>query len=174
MGMVEVVSMAQVSAQRGLKLWVMSHVQLELRPGSHDLWWKPWVPSQILTNRSFCAKRNNGPLITLGSFSAIIRQQPSSPSLQVQPGFVEDLVTPCYVGYLSIIQRNSERMLRRARHLGCQLRPHMKTHKTLQGGGCWWFLGARFEGLLKWRISPLWMVYFMENPSETDNLSVIM
>lgn len=43
-------------------------------------------------------------------------------------------MTPCYVGYLSIIQRNSERMLRRAQQLGCQLRPHMKTHKTIQGG----------------------------------------
>eukprot|EP00438_Fugacium_kawagutii_P013045 Skav208338 [mRNA] locus=scaffold1961:411692:420858:+ [translate_table: standard] len=47
---------------------------------------------------------------------------------------VEALDTPCYVGYLSVIQRNSAQMLRRAQDLGCQLRPHMKTHKTLQGG----------------------------------------
>eukprot|EP00913_Durusdinium_trenchii_P019094 g17944.t1 len=47
---------------------------------------------------------------------------------------VSELVTPCYIGYKSVIQRNSERMLQRAKQLGCQLRPHMKTHKTIQGG----------------------------------------
>ena len=54
---------------------------------------------------------------------------------------VEDLVTPCYVGYLSVIQRNAERMLQRAKHLGCQLRPHMKTHKTIEGAFCGVFFG---------------------------------
>ncbi|CAK9086546.1 unnamed protein product [Durusdinium trenchii] len=55
-------------------------------------------------------------------------------SAQSTPKDVSELVTPCYIGYKSVIQRNSERMLQRAKQLGCQLRPHMKTHKTIQGG----------------------------------------
>lgn len=47
---------------------------------------------------------------------------------------VADLQTPCYILYKSILERNARRMLDRAAHLGCMLRPHMKTHKTLQGG----------------------------------------
>eukprot|EP00434_Breviolum_minutum_P016251 symbB.v1.2.014321.t1/scaffold1020.1/size145545/9 len=50
------------------------------------------------------------------------------------PRTIDDLATPCYIGYLPVIQRNCERMLQRAHSLGCQLRPHMKTHKTIQGG----------------------------------------
>ncbi|CAJ1333100.1 unnamed protein product [Effrenium voratum] len=46
---------------------------------------------------------------------------------------VDDLPTPCYVGYRSVIARNAERMLSRAKDLGCKLRPHMKTHKTAEG-----------------------------------------
>ncbi|CAE7866611.1 dthadh [Symbiodinium microadriaticum] len=47
---------------------------------------------------------------------------------------VDDLVTPCYVAYHAVVLRNAEQMLARARRLGCRLRPHMKTHKTLEGG----------------------------------------
>lgn len=47
---------------------------------------------------------------------------------------VADLQTPCYILYRSILERNAQRMLDRAAHLGCMLRPHMKTHKTLQAG----------------------------------------
>ena len=47
---------------------------------------------------------------------------------------VESLRTPCYVLDLKVACANAERMLARAEKLGVQLRPHMKTHKTLQGG----------------------------------------
>lgn len=47
---------------------------------------------------------------------------------------VDDLQTPCYVAYHAVVLRNAEHMLARAKRLGCRLRPHMKTHKTLEGG----------------------------------------
>eukprot|EP01062_Namystynia_karyoxenos_P051504 TRINITY_DN40501_c0_g1_i1.p2 TRINITY_DN40501_c0_g1~~TRINITY_DN40501_c0_g1_i1.p2 ORF type:complete len:425 (+),score=121.53 TRINITY_DN40501_c0_g1_i1:72-1277(+) len=43
------------------------------------------------------------------------------------------LRTPCLVLHLEVARRNAERMLRRAAALGCALRPHVKTHKTLEG-----------------------------------------
>eukprot|EP00931_Biecheleriopsis_adriatica_P108924 TRINITY_DN83195_c0_g1_i1.p1 TRINITY_DN83195_c0_g1~~TRINITY_DN83195_c0_g1_i1.p1 ORF type:complete len:416 (-),score=87.95 TRINITY_DN83195_c0_g1_i1:36-1283(-) len=81
-----------------------------------------------------------------------IRKRPASLSVQesvsaTQPSWsdvdsqggerevtVENLRTPCYVAYRSVVERNAERMLARAKELGCVLRPHMKTHKTLEGG----------------------------------------
>lgn len=85
----------------------------------------------------FCSKK------TLQTFLGFFLK-PTTGGLNPQvPQTIDDLVTPCYIGYLSVIQRNCERMLQRAHSLGCQLRPHMKTHKTIQGpwdkeGGNWW------------------------------------
>lgn len=85
----------------------------------------------------FCSKKT---LHTLKGFFL----KPTTGGLNPQvPRTIDDLVTPCYIGYLPVIQRNCERMLQRAHSLGCQLRPHMKTHKTIQGtwdpeGGNWW------------------------------------
>lgn len=47
---------------------------------------------------------------------------------------VDGLQTPCYLLYKHVLERNAQRMLDRAAQLGCVLRPHMKTHKTLEGG----------------------------------------
>ena len=77
----------------------------------------------FLTNKPFVLR-----ILETTALTTSVVQQPTA-----QVRSVEDLVTPCYVGYKSIIQRNSERMLRQAQMLGCQLRPHMKTHKTIQG-----------------------------------------
>jgi D-serine deaminase-like pyridoxal phosphate-dependent protein len=46
---------------------------------------------------------------------------------------IEALRTPCYVLDIDIATKNAATMLDRARSLGCKLRPHVKTHKTLQG-----------------------------------------
>ena len=47
---------------------------------------------------------------------------------------VSGLRTPAYLLYLDVATRNADRMLARAERLGCALRPHVKTHKTLEGG----------------------------------------
>ena len=92
----------------------------------------------------FCSKK------TLQTFLGFFLK-PTTGGLNPQvPQTVDDLVTPCYIGYLPVIQRNCERMLQRAHSLGCQLRPHMKTHKTIQGtwdkeGGNWWDMGCLFR-----------------------------
>eukprot|EP01064_Diplonema_japonicum_P005313 TRINITY_DN13586_c0_g1_i1.p1 TRINITY_DN13586_c0_g1~~TRINITY_DN13586_c0_g1_i1.p1 ORF type:complete len:366 (+),score=103.34 TRINITY_DN13586_c0_g1_i1:510-1607(+) len=41
--------------------------------------------------------------------------------------------TPCYVMDVDIAKRNAQRMLKRAEDAGCELRPHVKTHKTVEG-----------------------------------------
>ena len=46
---------------------------------------------------------------------------------------VEDLRTPCLVCYHSVLERNAATMADRAASLGCRLRPHFKTVKTLEG-----------------------------------------
>ena len=48
--------------------------------------------------------------------------------------------------HLLIAQRNARRMLQRARALGCVLRPHVKTHKTLEGG--WLQTGGSCRGIV--------------------------
>ncbi|TNN48205.1 D-threo-3-hydroxyaspartate dehydratase [Liparis tanakae] len=42
------------------------------------------------------------------------------------------LCTPALVVDLDKVKRNAERMIDRCQNLGVQLRPHMKTHKTLE------------------------------------------
>lgn len=45
--------------------------------------------------------------------------------------FIKDLCTPALIIDLDKMTRNAEGMLERFHKLGVQLRPHMKTHKTL-------------------------------------------
>eukprot|EP00762_Andalucia_godoyi_P007963 ANDGO_03470.mRNA.1 D-serine dehydratase len=47
---------------------------------------------------------------------------------------MEDLDTPAFVVRLEVCQRNCERMLETARQNGVKLRPHVKTHKTVELG----------------------------------------
>ncbi|XP_019385331.1 PREDICTED: uncharacterized protein LOC109306434 [Crocodylus porosus] len=47
---------------------------------------------------------------------------------------VAELPTPAFVVDEAVARRNAERMLQRCGALGLRLRPHMKTHKTLEGG----------------------------------------
>ena len=44
---------------------------------------------------------------------------------------VRDLDSPCMIVYESIVRQNCQAMLDRCKALGVQLRPHMKTHKTV-------------------------------------------
>eukprot|EP00117_Sycon_ciliatum_P020539 scpid85058/ scgid4523/ D-serine dehydratase; D-serine deaminase len=46
---------------------------------------------------------------------------------------VRDLDSPCMIVYESIVRQNCQAMLDRCKALGVQLRPHMKTHKTVEG-----------------------------------------
>ncbi|MCI4383735.1 hypothetical protein PGIGA_G00029890 [Pangasianodon gigas] len=46
--------------------------------------------------------------------------------------FTKDLCTPAFTVDLDIVRRNSDAMLDRFLRLGVQLRPHMKTHKTIE------------------------------------------
>ncbi len=45
--------------------------------------------------------------------------------------FIRDLCTPALIIDLDKVNRNAQGMLERFHKLGPQLRPHMKTHKTL-------------------------------------------
>lgn len=45
--------------------------------------------------------------------------------------FTRDLCTPAFIVDLDIVKRNAQAMHERFQKLGVQLRPHMKTHKTL-------------------------------------------
>nr|XP_056713488.1 D-serine dehydratase-like [Euleptes europaea] len=47
---------------------------------------------------------------------------------------VEDLPTPAFTVDLDVVKRNTQEMAERFRALGVNLRPHMKTHKSLEGG----------------------------------------
>ena len=46
---------------------------------------------------------------------------------------IQTLRTPAYVCYRDVMERNIETMSKRAASLGCVLRPHVKTTKTLEG-----------------------------------------
>ncbi|ESO88027.1 hypothetical protein LOTGIDRAFT_219658 [Lottia gigantea] len=51
-----------------------------------------------------------------------------------QPKTIQELLTPCFVVDKLILNRNAEKMLHTSKSLGVQLRPHMKTQKTLEIG----------------------------------------
>jgi hypothetical protein len=46
---------------------------------------------------------------------------------------MEALRTPALLIDVDVAERNASRMLDHARRLGCRLRPHVKTHKTVEG-----------------------------------------
>ena len=47
---------------------------------------------------------------------------------------IEELPSPSFIVDINKVKRNCERMKRRCDSLGVKLRPHMKTHKTLEAG----------------------------------------
>ena len=65
------------------------------------------------------------------------RQPPADPRLALAaPGQgrpLTSLRTPCLVMDLAVAEKNADEMLQRAASLQCALRPHVKTHKTLEG-----------------------------------------
>ena len=73
--------------------------------------------------------------------SRFLRRAPAAVRARVQSSAAEqsqhaktidDLRTPALCCYPSVMEANAEAMLERARRLGCVLRPHVKTAKTLQ------------------------------------------
>ncbi|XP_072324244.1 D-serine dehydratase isoform X2 [Scyliorhinus torazame] len=50
----------------------------------------------------------------------------------VSVGSVQQLLTPAFTVDIQKVENNATRMIERCRALGVQLRPHMKTHKTLE------------------------------------------
>ena len=50
------------------------------------------------------------------------------------PHALRDARTPCYVVDVAKVRSNVAAMQRRAAALGCALRPHLKTHKTIEAG----------------------------------------
>ena len=50
------------------------------------------------------------------------------------PKSENDLDTPCFIVDLEKTKKNCEKMREIAKNAGCDLRPHMKTHKTLEIG----------------------------------------
>lgn len=45
---------------------------------------------------------------------------------------LEDLATPCFLLYQDRLEANCRAMVQRAKQLGVKLRPHVKTHKTIE------------------------------------------
>jgi D-serine deaminase-like pyridoxal phosphate-dependent protein len=45
---------------------------------------------------------------------------------------LHDLVTPCLIVYKDVLRRNCVAMSEKANKLGVSLRPHVKTHKTIE------------------------------------------
>ena len=48
--------------------------------------------------------------------------------------FEHDFETPCFVVDLDKVEKNCAKMTEIAKNAGCDLRPHMKTHKTIEIG----------------------------------------
>ncbi|KAK0134528.1 D-threo-3-hydroxyaspartate dehydratase [Merluccius polli] len=57
---------------------------------------------------------------------------PGAGSMEGDP--ITELCTPAMVVDVDTVRRNAQRMIDRCQELGVQLRPHMKTHKTLECG----------------------------------------
>ena len=47
------------------------------------------------------------------------------------PKTIADLETPCFLVDIDVVKRNCQRMIDRCQKFGVELRPHMKTHKTV-------------------------------------------
>ncbi|XP_053386323.1 D-threo-3-hydroxyaspartate dehydratase-like [Mercenaria mercenaria] len=50
------------------------------------------------------------------------------------PKTIHELETPCMLVDIDKVKRNCQRMTDRCKEMGVELRPHMKTHKTKEGG----------------------------------------
>lgn len=91
----------------------------------------------------------------------LLKVQPSEQSIQVLRAFsdlshyvrmpisangtrLKDLATPAFVINRNVLEKNCQRALDRARHHGMKLRPHIKTHKTIEGA----FVQATGLGLI--------------------------
>jgi D-serine deaminase-like pyridoxal phosphate-dependent protein len=70
--------------------------------------------------------------VTKWTESGIGHSAPSAAPPRGVERTAEDLRTPALVVSLPVVQRNATRMLARAAALGCALRPHVKTHKTVE------------------------------------------
>eukprot|EP00049_Salpingoeca_infusionum_P002849 m.60531 g.60531 ORF g.60531 m.60531 type:complete len:379 (-) comp11821_c0_seq1:98-1234(-) len=81
---------------------------------------------------------------------------------------VSDLVTPCVLVYESIAQRNANTMLKRAETLGVKIRPHVKTHKTIEGALMQ--TGGRASGIV---VSTLAEATFFQENGFTDILYAV-
>jgi D-serine deaminase-like pyridoxal phosphate-dependent protein len=65
---------------------------------------------------------------TQRSFFAKHKQEPAKVGCTIN-----DLRTPCLIINVEKATANAKRMAARAKKMGCKLRPHVKTHKTLEG-----------------------------------------
>ena len=61
-----------------------------------------------------------------------IRTQSSAPKQSQNARTIDDLRTPALCCYPAVMEANAKAMLERAARLGCVLRPHVKTAKTLE------------------------------------------
>ena len=58
---------------------------------------------------------------------------------------IDELLTPALLIDLNRVKKNVTAMQQKARDLGVRLRPHMKTHKTLEGARLQ--VGDGFQGI---------------------------
>lgn len=47
------------------------------------------------------------------------------------PQTIHDVETPCLLVDIDIVKKNCQRMIDRCKTMGVELRPHMKTNKTM-------------------------------------------
>lgn len=59
-------------------------------------------------------------------------EEPAEKRARTDGDALAGLRTPCYIVDVAVARANAERMLDRAKSLGTALRPHVKTHKTLE------------------------------------------
>ena len=72
------------------------------------------------------------PLALLRRAPAPVRVRVQSSAARQHARTIDDLRTPALCCYPSVMEANAQAMLERASRLGCVLRPHVKTAKTLQ------------------------------------------
>ena len=72
------------------------------------------------------------PLALLRRAPAPVRVRVQSSAAKQHARTIDDLRTPALCCYPSVMEANAQAMLERASRLGCVLRPHVKTAKTLQ------------------------------------------
>ena len=59
------------------------------------------------------------------------------------PKTIQELETPCMLVDIDKVKRNCQRMIDRCQEMGLELRPHMKTHKTM-------YIDSHFKIKYKW------------------------